>query len=358
VSVVIPCYNQAHFLGEAIESVLAQSHQDFEVIVVDDGSTDDTAEVAARYPKVRLIRQENRGLAGARNRGLSRSAGEYVVFLDADDRLLPEALEAGLECFSAHPECALVSGHSRFIAADGSLLGLGQLPPQLPHIGKDIYVTILSRAYFILPGAVMYRRSVFETVSWFDPAVSPAADYDLYMRIARKFPVYFHDKVVLEYRRHDASMTRNPGKMLEPTIAVLRRQRAYAKKNSYLRRAYRTGIKRGREEYGVPLVWYVRTRLREGEWKRAVGGAYLLLRYYPKGLALLFSGEKRQLREALEKERREVRRLKKRNRQLASRAQALEKKAQNMEQRLQEIEGSRAWRALKKLRRFRGGSAV
>src|SRR5215213_4115846 len=122
VSVVIPCYNLAHFLGEAIESVLAQSYPNFEIIVVDDGSPDNTSEVAARYPGVRLVRQENQGLSGARNAGLARSEGEYVVFLDADDRLLPEALEAHLEHLKAHPECAFVSGRLKRIAADGSFL--------------------------------------------------------------------------------------------------------------------------------------------------------------------------------------------------------------------------------------------
>src|SRR5215211_9350661 len=99
VSVVIPCYNQAHFLGEAIESVLSQSYRNFEILVVDDGSTDNTSEVASRYERVRIVRQENRGLSGARNRGLREAKGEYVVFLDADDRLLPGALEASLGCF-------------------------------------------------------------------------------------------------------------------------------------------------------------------------------------------------------------------------------------------------------------------
>src|SRR5829696_6977365 len=124
VSVVIPCYNQAHFLEEAIESVLAQSYKDFEIIVIDDGSTDDTGEVAGRYPRVRLFRQDNQGLAAARNAGLWRSKGEYLVFLDADDRLLPWALEVGLKHLRAHPECAFVSGYYRPIAVDGSPLPL------------------------------------------------------------------------------------------------------------------------------------------------------------------------------------------------------------------------------------------
>src|ERR671916_3003782 len=106
VSVVIPCYNQAHFLGEAIESVLSQTYEEFELIVVDDGSKDDTEELASSYAaedaRVRLIRQQNRGLAGARNRGLSESSGEYVVFLDSDDRLLEEALAVGVGELQAH----------------------------------------------------------------------------------------------------------------------------------------------------------------------------------------------------------------------------------------------------------------
>src|ERR671913_400837 len=126
VSVVIPCYNQAHFLGEAIDSVLSQSYTDFEVIVVDDGSQDDTQGVASTYvdedPRVRLVSQENRGLAGARNRGLAESRGEYVVFLDSDDRLAEAALEVGVRELEANPDCAFVSGQYRAIAVDGSHL--------------------------------------------------------------------------------------------------------------------------------------------------------------------------------------------------------------------------------------------
>src|SRR5215208_7052146 len=119
VSVVIPCYNQAHFLGEAIESVLAQSYKDFEIVVVDDGSPDDTSEVASRYEEVRLIRQKNSGLAGARNRGLAEAEGAYVVFLDSDDRLMPEALEVGVRELASHPECAFVCGTLTYISVEG-----------------------------------------------------------------------------------------------------------------------------------------------------------------------------------------------------------------------------------------------
>src|SRR5690348_130160 len=113
VSVVITTYNHARFLGEAIESVLAQTVPPFEVIVVDDGSTDDPAAVVRRYPQLRLIRQRNQGLAAARNTGWRASGGSYLVFLDADDRLLPNALAANLRRLAEWPECAFAYGAYR-----------------------------------------------------------------------------------------------------------------------------------------------------------------------------------------------------------------------------------------------------
>ena len=123
-SIVIPCYNQAHFLPEAIESALSQTHRPIEVIVVDDGSPDNAAEVVARYPHVRYVRQENRGLGGARNTGFRVSKGEYILFLDADDRFMPDAAAAHLSCFAKHPEAGFVVGDIDNISLDGSYLGL------------------------------------------------------------------------------------------------------------------------------------------------------------------------------------------------------------------------------------------
>src|SRR5829696_6795086 len=145
VSVVIPCYNQAHFLGEAIESVLAQSYTDFELIVVDDGSEDNTPEVASGYEGVRLVRQENRGLVEA--------SGEYVVFLDSDDRLLAGALEVGVRELEAHPECAFVSGHYRAIDASGAQLAV----PARHQVGTDPYLSLLRDNYIKTSASAIYR---------------------------------------------------------------------------------------------------------------------------------------------------------------------------------------------------------
>src|SRR5215472_8988709 len=122
VSIVITTYNHAQFLAEAIESTLAQAPLPDEVIVVDDGSTDDPGAVVARYPNIKLIRHPNQGLAAARNTGWRAARGRYVVFLDADDRLLPEALASNLRRFDERPECAFVYGGFRYIDADGRYL--------------------------------------------------------------------------------------------------------------------------------------------------------------------------------------------------------------------------------------------
>ena len=283
ISVVIPCYNQAHYLGEAIESVLAQSYPYFEIVVIDDGSTDSTAEVAGRYPGVSCIRQENQGLSEARNTGLRHSGGEYVVFLDADDRLLPEALQAGIECLKTNPECAVTFGHYRLIASDGSFLK----QRRQPVVGKDSYAALLQRNYIGVPAVVMYRRAVFASVGGFDSSVDASADADMYLRIARRFAVCGHEKVVADYRQHGVNMSGNPARMLRASLTVLRKQRRHVKGNNKYEEAYKAGTRNRRWRYGDRLVEEVRAHAREREWKRALEGILVLVRYYPQGIALL-----------------------------------------------------------------------
>jgi len=106
VSIVIPCYNCERFVGEAIESAMAQSYSPVEIIVVDDGSIDNSREVIARYP-VRLFCIDHQGVSAARNRGIDESAGEFLLFLDSDDRLLPNAVACGVKILTDHPDVAI-----------------------------------------------------------------------------------------------------------------------------------------------------------------------------------------------------------------------------------------------------------
>lgn len=282
VSVVIPCYNQAQFLAEAIESVLAQTYSHYEIVVIDDGSEDNTAEVAARYPIVRCVRQENRGLADARNRGVQQSRGEYLVFLDADDRLLPGALEAGLECFAANPECGFVFGRHVRIGTDGEFLGEGPTFPGSP----DPYEDLLRRNSIAMHATVMYRRALFDSFE-FNPSLRACEDYDLYLRVAREFRIQAHDLVVAEYRRHGGNMSSDSVRMLKTSRSVLRSQRGHVSAIPRYRRAWREGIRFFSRSYGETLRDAVRADLRGGRWKAAFAGAVVLARYHPRGLTSL-----------------------------------------------------------------------
>lgn len=215
VSVIIPCYRQAHYLDDAIQSVLAQTYRHFEIIVVNDGSPDNTSEVTARYEGLKCIRQRNLGLSTARNMGLQASAGDYLVFLDADDRLLPGTLKIGVNSLSAAPpECAFVYGFCELINHDGSPI---PTPPR-PTITSDHYHALLRENHIWTPGAAMFRRSIFSRVEGFDPALFRGCeDLDLYLRIAKDFPILCHGKMSLQYRKHAASMSRDKFRMARAT---------------------------------------------------------------------------------------------------------------------------------------------
>ncbi len=294
VSVIIPCFNQAKFLGEAIQSVMQQTYRNFEIIVVDDGSSDNTREVASGFSAVRYIRHHNRGLAGARNTGILASKGCYLVFLDADDRLLSQALESGLNCFRSHRECAFVFGQHTYSKSDGtSFKEMQTLPSDHNHFlarlreDKDHYRTLLYGNYIGMHASVMYRRHIFQYVKGFDPSLDAAEDYELYLRITRNYPVYFHNAVVAEYRWHSTNMTKNAELMLRSVMTVLRSQRKYVKDDKNYMEAYRSGRKFWIEYYGYDLMQMVKAQLSMGGKRiRALRGIVTLIIYAPEWFSL------------------------------------------------------------------------
>jgi Glycosyl transferase family 2 len=279
VTVVIPCYNNGCFLRDAIDSVFAQTYQQWELIVVDDGSCDDTSAIASSYPGVRLIRQQNHGVSAARNAGLDQSKGSYVVFLDADDRLLPDALEVGVSCLESHPACAFASGKVRIAAKDGSVLRI----PDEPCVESDHYVTLLKYCYIWTPSAVLFRTAVLKSVGGFKTTLSGAADWDLYLRITRRLAIFCHSRLVAEYRVHDKSMSADSALMLTDCLAALRAQRDFFKGRGLedCKNAYRVGVEGIQRFYGEPLVEKVKRHLRASEWTQALSGVFVLLRCCP-----------------------------------------------------------------------------
>lgn len=279
VSIIIPCYNQAEFLGEAIESALAQTYRPFEVIVVDDGSTDHTSEVVARYPNVMMVRQHNQGTSTARNNGVRASSGAFLVFLDSDDRLLPHALKVGMEHSLNHPDSGFVFGHRREIAADGTPLSTNPFVP----IDKDPYCQLILNCSVYPPSLAMFRREVFESFTGFDPLIVGTEDYELYLRITKSFPIFGYEEIITEYRRHNASMTSNNARMLKSCLAVLREQRLKVQGDKELQEAYRAGIKNWRRYWGDRLVNQIWFRFKEERtWKGSIRDIMILMRYSPE----------------------------------------------------------------------------
>jgi len=202
VSAVIPCYNYGRFLGEAIESVLAQTRPAHEVIVVDDGSTDDTPEVVRRFGgRTRYVRTPNRGVCAARNTGIALAEGGLVAMLDADDRWLPQKLERQVLIIAGNPKIGLLHAGSRVF--DGET---GEtLCKPMPSPRMDIHA-LMNRCAVSLPSTVVPRR-VFNDVGGFNEALSYAADWEMWLRIATKYEVVGCQETLVEYREHQASMS-------------------------------------------------------------------------------------------------------------------------------------------------------
>jgi len=245
VSVVITTFNQSQFLGEAISSALNQSRPPDEIIVVDDGSTDDPAAVVAGFQGVDLIRQENRGLSAARNAGLRKCSTNHIIFLDADDRLLPTAIAAGLACAAEHPECAFVYGGFRYIEKGGRALG----PDSYTPVNGDAHLALLRENLIRMHATVVYLRDRLLGVSGFDESLRRCEDYDVYLRIAQRHPITGHAAIVAEYRKHGLNMSSDPIEMLRWALIVLDRHEARISVGTVERAALRDGRAAWRSHY-------------------------------------------------------------------------------------------------------------
>lgn len=186
VSVLLPAHNAAPYLEEAVASVLAQTFQDFELLLIDDGSTDQTPEIATRLaasdPRIRLIRQEQSGLVAALNHGLALARGEYLARMDADDRSLPTRFAAQVAFLDANPEVAVVGGWGRLIDRNGHSFG-EKVPPTA---GAKIQRMLSHGRSPIIHSAATLRRSALEEVGGYDPGYPHAEDLALWLRLTRQ----------------------------------------------------------------------------------------------------------------------------------------------------------------------------
>lgn len=210
VSIIIPTYNRADLILQTIQSVLTQTFTDYEIIVIDDGSTDNTAEVLRDFiesGKILYIRQENSGESAARNHGLRLAHGEYIAFLDSDDLWLPQKLEAQVSCLDAHPEAGLVqSSFTKFDGSTGKDLGVrnttwfsGWIYPEILMHWSDLMAV----------DAVLIPVKVLKHIGGFGENLSNGEDIDLWRRISRHYPFTAMPEVLTKVRVHSNSTSAN-----------------------------------------------------------------------------------------------------------------------------------------------------
>jgi len=236
ITLVINTYNQARFLREALDSVVAQTRAPDEVLVIDDSSQDDPATVAARFAGVILHRIPNNGISAARNYATKIAKSELIAFLDADDRLMPRALEAGLEAMAKTPDVAYVCGGHRQV--DGAW---NPITEDLAAPSPLSYRDLLERNSIAMHATVLYRRDRLLASGGFEEGLHAGEDYDVYMRLARDFPVASYPEVVAEYRKHGQNSSNNAKRMLVCTLKVHARQKAAAAADPELAKAWAVG---------------------------------------------------------------------------------------------------------------------
>ncbi len=215
VSVIIPAYNHARFLGEALDSVLSQTFQDFEVLVVDDGSTDGTRALVASYgPRVRYRFQPHAGVASARNVGLRDTSAPYVAFLDADDTWAPEKLDLQVAYLDAHPHVGVV--FTSYLKTDEAGKSLTMEPKRFPYI-QSPFEAMLIWPYGSMHVA-MVRRTCLERVGDFDETLAVAEDWDLWLRVAQHYGVANLDQPLATYRQSSGSTSRGSRRRQAPIM--------------------------------------------------------------------------------------------------------------------------------------------
>jgi len=233
VSVIIPTYNCAKYLSAAIGSVLSQTCQDFEIVVVDDGSTDNTSEIVADYlnnfpNRIKYLYQNNHGIACARNFGIKNSVGEYIALLDADDILLPEKLEKSLLAFADKKEIGLVHTGVLCINETGELLKQEILQDDYQNrmkknLSGKIFKQLFFREAHICTSSVILKKECIDKVGLFDEYLSylGCEDRDLWLKIAEKYEIAYVDLPLVYYRIRRNSMSKNFAKMLKARYYVI-----------------------------------------------------------------------------------------------------------------------------------------
>ncbi len=221
VSVIIPVYNGAKTIEATVQSVLKQTLTDFELLVINDGSTDETLAVLAGLhdARLRVLSFDNAGVAESRNRGIASAKGYYISFLDADDLWTPNKLSRQIEALERHPEAAVVYSWTDYIDESGRFLRAGWHATA----AGSVYGELVQRCFVENGSNVLFRAAVLEQVEAFDSSVVPTEDWDFYLRLAERFEFVCVPEVQILYRVSSTSQSANFLKMEKSGATVLRR---------------------------------------------------------------------------------------------------------------------------------------
>lgn len=277
ISVLIPAYNAAPFVAAAVSSALAQTHPPHEIIVVDDGSSDDTPRVLESFGnRIRVIRQDNRGLSAARNVAAAAATGAWLAFLDADDTWLPTKLQRQLEV-ARHADVALVYS-DRFNRGVRGALPIRQGDVHDMYSG-DVFVDLLVLGNRITASSVIVRRQVFQQLNGFAEDIRVAEDWDLWIRVAELHHVGVVHEPLVNYTFHDGMLTRDPERMRVARNQIIDRALASARGThlpARVRRRIRAAVARTnawdaarRAAHRIALEEYT-TALRATPWDAAL----------------------------------------------------------------------------------------
>jgi glycosyltransferase involved in cell wall biosynthesis len=208
VSVIIPTYNRGWVLSEAIDSVLAQDFQDYELIVVDDGSTDDTREILDTYGRdIIVLHQTNKGVSAARNQGIAQAGGQLLAFLDSDDIWLPRKLSQQVDFFKLHPDAVINQTEEIWIRNNVRVN-----PKDRHHKPSGMIFERSLGLCLVSPSAVMIKKTLFDDVGVFDENLPACEDYDLWLRIGCHFPIHLIDTpLIIKRGGHKDQLSRAPG---------------------------------------------------------------------------------------------------------------------------------------------------
>ncbi|NWF60286.1 MAG: glycosyltransferase family 2 protein [Fischerella sp.] len=271
VSVVIPAYNAMAFLPETLASVLQQTFTDFEVLIVNDGSSDNIIEWASAItdPRVKLISQANQRVSSARNTGITNAQGEYIAFLDADDLWEPTKLEKQVRCLDEKPEVGLVYTWTLLVDKENNPTGR----IFASHIEGNVWNKLLEDDPISSGSSPMVRRSCFDTVGLFDRNLAYAPDLDMWVRIAFRYPIAVVKEPLLRYRQLPNSFSRNREGMIKDLRQVVEKTFASVPlEQLYLRNRCYASIFFG-------LAWLA---VDEGDYKKAIHFRQQALLHYPQ----------------------------------------------------------------------------